>query len=121
MIKIRESNITDKRGNIVISPGLKVRHKKSKFEYTVDSVVQDKTGKIVVLLKKPEESRFDGGLQPKGKKTLTDEKDSPEIIYEAEPIDDFSTSFYAPDEKDEKPGDLIAVSAKEFEKEYAPG
>lgn len=121
MIKIKESNLADKRGNIVISPGLKVRHKKSKFEYTVDSVVQDKSGQIIVLLKKPEESRFDGGLQPKAKKKLTDEGESPGIIYEAEPIDDFSTSFYVPEEQDEEQDDLIAVSAKEFEKEYEPG
>lgn len=121
MIKIKEAKLQDKRGNVVISPGLKVRHKQSKFEYTVDSVVQDKSGQIIVLLKKPEESRFDGDLQPKTKKTPKAESGSPGIIYEAEPIEDFSTSFYAPEEEDEGPDDLIAVSAKEFEKEYEPG
>lgn len=119
MINIKETSITDRRGNVVISGGLKVRHKKSKFEYTVDSVVQDKTGKVIVLLKKPEESRFSQKDMPGRKETLTGEG-SRGMSYEADPIDDFSTSYYSPEEGDESPEDLIAVPAQEFEKEYEP-
>lgn len=114
MSKIKETDLKDKRGNIVISSGLKVRHKKSQFEYTVDSVVKDKSGKVVVLLKKPDEPRFDNGEQ--AKRTLTDKNVGGQMIYEADPIDDFETSYYTPDE--ESPDDLIAVPASEFEKEY---
>lgn len=114
MNKIRETDIKDKRGNIIVSPGLKVRHKKSQFEYTIDSVVKDSGGKIVVMLKKPESPRFDS--EPRVSKTLTDKNPSGQMIYEAEPIEDFSTSYYAPE--DESPDDLIAVPASEFEKEY---
>ena len=114
MNKIRETDLKDKRGNLVISSGLKVRHKKSQFEYTVDSVVQDKSGKVVVMLKKPEAPRFDN--QQQARATLTDKSVDSKVIYEAEPIDDFSTSYYTPD--DEGPDDLIAVPAAEFEKEY---
>lgn len=54
-----ETDVKDKRGNIVISPGLKVRHKKSQFEYTVASVKEDpKSGDVVITLKSPELPRF---------------------------------------------------------------
>ena len=114
MSKIRETDLKDKRGNLVISSGLKVRHKKSQFEYTVDSVVKDKSGKIVVMLKKPEAPRFDNAQQAKA--TLMDKPQASKVIYEAEPIEDFTTSYYEPE--DEGPDDLIAVPAAEFEKEY---
>lgn len=115
MKTIKETDVIDKRNNVVISPGLKVRHKKSKFEYTVDSVVKDKSGKIIILLRKPEAPRF-GSLSPKSPQTLTDRNVDKEVIYEAEPIEDFSTSYYSPEEESED--DLIAVPAKQFEKEY---
>lgn len=114
MNKIRETDIKDKHGNIVVSSGLKVRHKKSQFEYTIDSVVKDDSGKIVVMLKKPESPRFESGTQ--AQQSLTDKRGSCQMIYEAEPIEDFSTSYYTPE--DESPDDLIAVPATEFEKEY---
>lgn len=114
MNKIRETDIKDRRGNIVVSSGLKVRHKKSQFEYTVDSVVKDNSGKIVVMLKKPESPRFES--EPQTSQALIDKSGSGQMIYEAEPIEDFSTSYYTPE--DESPDDLIAVPAAEFEKEY---
>ena len=113
MKKMRETDLKDKHGNVVISPGLKVRHKDSQFEYTVDSVVKDKDGKVIVMLKSPEAPRFE--TEPSGKKTLADKRSS-KIIYEAEPIGDFSSEYYEPEE--ESPDDLIAVPASEFEKEY---
>ena len=115
MKNIREADLTDKKDQILISPGLKVRHKKSKFEYTVDSVVKDKSGKIVVLLRKPDVGRF-GPVNKQ--KPATDKTPNNGVIYEAEPIDDFSTSYYAPEGEDEDDDDLIAVPVEQFEKEY---
>jgi hypothetical protein len=115
MKKIRESDMTDKRNNIVISPGLKVRHKTSQFEYTVDSIVKDASGKIVVLLRNPDVSRF-GTVDKDKKSTLPNKGPNDNVIYEADPIDDFSTSYYEPEE--ESDDDLIAVPADKFEKEY---
>ena len=110
---MREADIKDKNGNVIISSGLKVRHKKSQFEYTVDSVVKDKSGKIFVMLKSPESPRFDA--EPKAPTSLVDKQAAP-VIYEDDPIEDFSTEYYEPEEK--SPDDLIAVSSSEFEKEY---
>ena len=114
MKKIRETDLKDKHGNIVISSGLKVRHKKSQFEYTIDSVVKDKSGNVVVMLKKPDAPRFSSDSQKT--QAFSDRNAPGKMIYEADPIDDFSTSYYTPDE--ESPDDLIAVPAAEFEKEY---
>ncbi len=69
---IGETDVKDKRGNIVISPGLKVRHKKSQFEYTVSSVKKDpKSGSVVITLKSPELPRFTprGGEEFVGEET----------------------------------------------------
>lgn len=69
---IGETDVKDKRGNIVISPGLKVRHKKSQFEYTVSSVKKDpKSGGVVITLKSPELPRFTprGGEEFVGEET----------------------------------------------------
>jgi len=118
MNRIKEADIKDKKGNIIVSAGLKVRHKKSQFEYTIDSVVQDKGGQIVVLLRKPEEPRFDSTPEKK-KSTITDRVKSPAVIYEADPIEDFSTSYYSPEsEEPPRDDDLVAVPQKEFEKDY---
>lgn len=114
MKKFNEANLKDKRGNVLVSAGLKVRHKKSQFEYTVDSVVKDNNGKIVVLLKKPEEPRFDSKNTPQQPKQKAID-DTP-VHYEAEEIDDFSTAYYTPE--DEASEDLIAIPSEEFEKEY---
>jgi hypothetical protein len=114
MSKMRETDVKDKRGNVVISKGLKVRHKKSQFEYTVDSVIKEPSGQITIMLASPETPRF--GADKKDN-VLTD-KHSGKILYETEPMDDMSSMFYVPDDKEESDEDLLAVPAAEFEKEY---
>lgn len=118
---IKESDVVDKRGNIVISPGLKVKHKESQFEYTVDSVVQEPSGKITIVLGSPEKPRFDSKDSKKVLPDLKtpDKKIKSNVLYEVDPVDDIKTKFYAPDEdQPEDDEDLIAVDVKTFEKEY---
>lgn len=113
-MKMRESDIKDKQGNIVISPGLKVVHKDSGFEYTVDSVLQEPNGQVTVMLASPETPR----VEPTGGESIISDKHGENVIYEAEPVQDLSSNFYLPDEDDVSDEDLLAVPAKEFEKEY---
>jgi len=54
-----ETDVRDSRGNAVIQPGLKVRHKKTQFEYTVVSSREDESGNIVIRLRNPDEPRFE--------------------------------------------------------------
>ena len=69
-----EAEVFDDDGNNLLSPGLKVRHKDSKFEYTVDSVEgEEDSGDVKISLKLPDEPRFD----PPEEQTavIADEKD----------------------------------------------
>lgn len=114
MSKMRETDVKDKRGNVVISKGLKVRHKKSQYEYTVDSVIKEPSGQVTIMLAAPEAPRFDAG---KKDDVLFDKRPRP-VLYEAEPMDDMSSMFYIPDDEEESDDDLLAVPADEFEREY---
>ena len=54
--------IYDKFGNMLLSKGLKVVHKKSGFVYTVHNVTrmgEDKNGQLMIILAPPEEPRID--------------------------------------------------------------
>ena len=55
---IGEADMFDSRGNMIIRKGLKVRHKDTQYEYTVDDVAKDASGDVVVKLKSPESPRF---------------------------------------------------------------
>jgi hypothetical protein len=114
MTKINEMDLEDKHGNIVISPDLKVRHKKSQYEYTVDSVAKDDAGELVVLLRMPEEPRIDQEDQVASPDLMKDLSGG-SVLYEVDP----SVEIYEPDEEEpESEEDLLAVPKSEFEKEY---
>jgi len=112
---MKESDVQDSDGNVVIATDLKVRHKDSQFEYTVDSVVQDEKGEHVVLLRLPEEPRFDAGPSPD---TLASNLKNSNVIYETDP----SIMIYEPanvsDVEPEEGQDFLAVPQEEFEKDY---
>ena len=112
---MNETEIKDDRGNIIISPGLKVRHKDSQFEYTVDQVLQEPSGDVTVMLAPPEAPRFDP--EP-AEEMLSDTGARPDVLYETDPISSLSDLFYVPAEDDTSQEDLLAVPSDEFEKEY---
>ena len=111
-----ETETRDKRGNFIISPGLKVRHKKSQFEYTVTDVQEDpKSGKMVIILQSPEAPRFDAshGEQFVGEETpmLTSKRDMSHVEkIDAMSADETSASL---DDVEE-----FEVDEKDFEKDY---
>jgi len=111
---INEIEVKDNQGNIVIQPDLKVRHKDSQFEYTVEDVVEEPSGEILVILRMPEEPRFEPPAQDT---VISDSPASVTSLQESDP-----DNFYfepedssAPVDEDE---DFLAVPQKEFEKEY---
>ena len=114
MKKLQETVVQDSDGRVVISPGLKVRHKKSQYEYTVDSITQDDDGSHLVVLNLPDEPRFDPN--PSGGGTVISDLSQKDVIYEADP----SVLVYEPDheEPEDATQDFIAVPQDEFEKEY---
>lgn len=85
---IAETSVVDKRGNFLLTKDLKVKHKDSGYEYTV-SHVDGKGEHMVVYLRNPDVAR----INPPG---------SPES-YEGNAM---------------KPTDYLAVTLKEFQKDY---
>jgi len=111
-----ETDVKDKHGNIVIEPELKVRHKESQYEYTVDDVIEDDNGEVTVILRMPEEPRF---VPPPEKQdaVIADVRDKENVLYEVDPDD----LYFEPEVGSTLDTDedvLMAVPQEEFEKEY---
>jgi len=126
-----ESDVFDDRGNLILSPDLKVRHKKSGYEYTIAHVKGDKPGDIQIILREPEEPRFDppgGGEEvlggPDDAGALNEEDADPRIPDlldpEAGPVDVDAQVQAIAQVADEEPQDevVFVVDQEEFEKEY---
>tara|TARA_R110001592_G_scaffold58770_5_gene177897 strand:- start:2260 stop:2706 length:447 start_codon:yes stop_codon:yes gene_type:complete len=119
---LEEVDMFDKRGNMVLTPDLKVRHKASGYEYTIDHI--DGEGEdVVVYLRHPEEPRFTTAPSetPLVEKTKLNMKglnvsnisgggmaDMPEEI-SLEKLSDVERKA---------PASLVSVTKKEFESEY---
>lgn len=108
--KLLETDVRDPKGNVIISPGLKVRHKKSGYEYTVDSVAQ-RNGKVYILLNLPEDPRFEPPMEPSLINGARGQ-DGKQYIYDV----DAKVAFYEPE--DQSDADKLAVSADEFARDY---
>ena len=121
---LAESDVFDDRGNVVIGKDLKVRHKDSQFEYTVDGVIEDpSTGSVKVVLRLPDEPRFDpppgeeGVIADRAPMEILDEDELVSIDVGAEAPHTHSLAdpedFYGSDDDE-----VFTVDQKEFEKEY---
>ena len=103
---LSEVEIVDPQGNILISPDLKVRHKKSGYEYTVDNVIVKGEDDIEVVLRDPQDPRFVG---PGSEELLGAPPD--------EKLNDLldETDNQTDEEREET---LFVVNKKDFEEEY---
>ena len=126
---IFESDMFDVEGNQLLSPGLKVRHKKSGYEYTVDHTEGDGDN-AVVYLRHPESPRF---KPPSNEAPLQEgDEDGVERVdvndVDLDKIMGNASSRKAPagdnsqDQlnmmKKQPRASLLKVTRKEFEKEY---
>lgn len=142
---LKEVNVFDSRGELVISPDLKVIHEPSGYEYTVDSV-KGKDGSAEITLRMPDVPRptaknpeTPGDEEPvelKGTSTAAPpEEEIPEDfprveIGEDDDDDDdedskvdvgvkaYPKEVEAPDEDEGSEGDTFVIDQKEFEKHY---
>ena len=122
---IGEADMFDDEGNHLLSPGLKVRHKDSKFEYTVDSVEGEKdSGNVKVTLKLPDEPRFDPPEEPSA--MISDEISHSNVMGETDlgisTPEDYNVSAVG-DERTmqvsvEPEETEFIIDQEEFEKEY---
>lgn len=124
---IFEADMFDVEGNQLLSPGLKVRHKKSGYEYTVDHVEGDGEN-ATVFLRHPETPRF---KPPQADMPLTEGEEESHVkvdqvdlskVMGEEGLDANPQSGSTQDPMDimkkQSPGSLLKISRKEFEKEY---
>ena len=110
-----EADAFDEDGNMILSPDLKVRHKKSGLEYTIDNV-EGEDGKLQITLRSPESPRFEPA--PEMRDILGEPKDE-EILGEQEvqpPVDDVEAVIDA--QSDEPEEVLFVIDQSEFEKDY---
>ena len=121
---LSETDVFDDRGNVLISQGLKVRHKDTQFEYTVDDVIEDpETGKTMIKLKLPEEPRFEPPPEDEG---LIADVPPPEnnVLGEQDPPGPGpgapapAPTVTALDPEVEPEPELFVIDQEEFEKEY---
>tara|TARA_B100000963_G_scaffold353735_1_gene368986 strand:+ start:61 stop:537 length:477 start_codon:yes stop_codon:yes gene_type:complete len=125
---IFEADMFDSEGNQLLSPGLKVRHKKSGYEYTVDHV-EGSGENATVFLRHPEAARF---KPPEAETQLSeaDEEDQPRVdVAQVDlqkvmgdtsqlPAAASSTPDPLDTMKQMNKGSLLKIDKKEFEKEY---
>ncbi len=114
---LTETDLLDKSGKVVVGAGLKVRHKDSQFEYTIDSVEQGPDGEYKVTLRNPDTPRF----EPAESDALLGEDDGllPSPALDALPDEEVVKVATSTDEEPlVGPDDLIVIDQKEFEKDY---
>ena len=124
---IFEADMFDVEGNQLLSPGLKVRHKKSGYEYTVDHV-EGEGDNAQVYLRHPETPRF---KPPVAETQLTEGDDEARIkvdqvdlskVMGADGLEANPESGTSQDPMDilkqQSKGSLLQITRKEFEKEY---
>jgi hypothetical protein len=128
-----ESDAFDDQGNLILSPDLKVRHKKSGYEYTIAHVKGDKPGSVQIVLREPEEPRFDA--PPEGEEVLGGPDDHgtlneddelavdpriPDLLDPSPEVDIDNRVQAIATLTDEPPEDevVFVIDQEEFEKEY---
>ena len=99
---LSEVDLVDSEGEVIVSPDLKVRDKRSGYEYTVDSVREDETGKKLVILRAPDAPRFEPPPE------------APEVLSAAYPELDVYVPGTAPAEQ----SITMVVHQNDFEKNF---
>jgi len=118
---ISEVDLVDKRGNVIIAKDLKVTHKKSGYEYTVDDVV-NVDGEMQIVLRSPESPRF----EDPGQETLLGGPQNPapglsedDLALPSTPPGNEETiaiTDISPEGEEEEV--LFVIDREDFEKEY---
>ena len=108
---IGETDAFDDDGNLLLSPDLKVRHKDSGLEYTIDRVEGDNPN-VQIFLRLPEEPRIEPAPE---ERELLGEPRSDDILGEQDPASDLQTL-----EPIEGTGEevVFVIDQEEFEKDY---
>ena len=110
---LSEVDVLDDQGNIIISKDLKVRHKDSGYEYTVDDVVSDEDG-IQVVLRDPEEPR----IEPEGEEGVIMDGNLPDNHPRQLALQNAQPDDAEQEDSEDSEETLYIIDKSEFEKEY---
>ena len=111
---IGEADVFDDDGKTVIAPDLKVRHKDSGYEYTIDRVEGEEGDEVKIYLRSPETPRVEPAPE---EKSLLGEPRHEEILGEQDPAgSDVGVDPEIPEEASEDV--VFVVDQEEFENEY---
>jgi len=111
---LEEVEVFDKEGNVLIGRDLKVRHKKSQYEYTVDDVFQDpSSGEAQIILRMPDEPRFEP--PPEQEDVLIKDKGSSTRLLDEDEIND---PQILADPLNRGQEEIFMIDQEEFEREY---
>ena len=110
---LSEVDVLDDQGNIIISKDLKVRHKDSGYEYTVDDVVSDEDG-IQVVLRDPEEPR----IEPEGEEGVIMDGHLPDNHPRQLARQNAQSDDAEQEDSEDSEETLYIIDKSEFEKEY---
>ena len=124
---MNETDVVDDEGNVIIGKDLKVRHKKSQYEYTVDDVLEDpKTGDVQIALRLPSEPRIEPA--PQEKEVIADTNQEPKVLGEDDLVSIGSgpgdlalpskQEIPVPPDEDGEEEEVFFIDQEEFEKEY---
>ena len=127
---IFEADMFDVKGNQLLSPGLKVRHKKSGYEYTVDHV-EGEGDNAVVFLRHPEQPRFkppesstqlSEGDEEEQERIKVDQVDLNKIMGVDAELENIPSPQSSQEQqnimKSQPKSSLLKIARNEFEKEY---
>ena len=117
--KIAEAQLVDKRGNVLVTKDLKVKHKKSGYEYTIDSV-EGEGEDMKIFLRKPDAARINPPSVMKRMNELDEElvpKKEPSASIDITDIESSEGESIA-DLPNQDLEDVFVVTAQEFKKEY---
>jgi len=107
---IEEVNVFDDDGNMILSPDLKVRHKDSGLEYTIDRV-EGEDPNVQIHLRLPEEPRVEPAPE---EKELLGEPRQEDLLGEQDPAPDMMLR----DDPLSDEQEVFVIDQEEFEKEY---
>lgn len=111
---IEEADVFDEDGDVILSPDLKVRHKDSGYEYTIDHVDGSAEGQVQIHLRSPETPRV---VPPAEEKSLLDNPGHEDLLGEQDPVVKVSLVGTTEDEPNQEET-IFVIDQEEFEKEY---
>ena len=122
---VQEAEVFDDRGNMVLGKDLKVHHKGSGLEHTTADVVSDRAGNVKIVLRLPDEPRF----EPSGEEGILSDSPGPEnylseddLLEPESTVGDLSLASKQADPLPTGPDledvEVFVIDQEEFEKEY---